>query len=399
MIGKVTSNGFFDQMHRVRKAMSTQMKVTILIAVGFTVVFLAVGTFIDRQFREVVYSNPIMRVKQPFDYNQANLTNSGENVISNDYLKNEKVFLPKENRVYIKYFNQSWYMFYKRGNMVSYQNIGVEHDMVERFSSRLLLIMGTSEVLLLLMAFILARANMIPITRALKQQRRFVADAAHEFKTPMTVIQNKLETMLEHPNDSVMDQVENVANSLTEVRHLNKLTADMLKLAQADAEVVMFDFKPTDLVEVIKDVSEILEIQFNEKKQTLKIEIPTKLIIDGDAQRLRQLILNLVENAHKYTEENTTITIQLKKLRNTARIKIIDNGEGISAEDKKHLFDRFYRVDKSRSRASGGHGLGLSIVQWIVEGHGGKINVEDSVPHGTTFEITLPLRHKKQPDK
>lgn len=399
MIDKVTNNGFFNRMHRLRKAMSTQMKVTILIAVGFTVVFGAVGSFIGRQFREVVYSNPIMRVKQPFDSNQANLLNSGENVISNSYLHGQKVFLPKENRVYIKYFNQSWYMFYKRGTMVSYQNIGVEHDMVERFSSRLLLIMGTSEVLLLLMAFILARTNMIPITRALKQQRRFVADAAHEFKTPMTVIQNKLETMLEHPNDSVMDQVENVANSLTEVRHLNKLTADMLKLAQADAEVTMFDFKPTDLVGIIKEVSEILEIQFKEKRQNLNFEMPDELIIDGDGQRLRQLILNLVDNAHKYTEENTTITIQLKKLRNTARIKIIDNGEGISPEDKKHLFDRFYRVDKSRSRASGGHGLGLSIVQWIVEGHGGKINVEDTIPHGTTFDIVLPLRHKKQPDK
>ena len=399
MIDKVTNNGFFNRMHRLRKAMSTQMKVTILIAVGFTVVFGAVGSFIGRQFREVVYSNPIMRVKQPFDSNQANLLNSGENVISNSYLHGQKVFLPKENRVYIKYFNQSWYMFYKRGTMVSYQNIGVEHDMVERFSSRLLLIMGTSEVLLLLMAFILARTNMIPITRALKQQRRFVADAAHEFKTPMTVIQNKLETMLEHPNDSVMDQVENVANSLTEVRHLNKLTADMLKLAQADAEVTMFDFKPTDLVGIIKEVSEILEIQFKEKNQNLNFEMPEELIIDGDGQRLRQLILNLVDNAHKYTDENTTITIQLKKLRSTARIKIIDNGEGISTEDKKHLFDRFYRVDKSRSRASGGHGLGLSIVQWIVEGHGGKINVEDTIPHGTTFDIALPLRHKKQPDK
>ncbi|QIL49943.1 HAMP domain-containing histidine kinase [Weissella coleopterorum] len=399
MIDKITNNGFFNRIHQVRKAMSTQMKVTILMAVGFTIVFGAVGTFIDRQFREVVYSNPIMRVKQPFDTNQANLLNNGENVVSNTYLKSEKLFIPKEDRVYIKYFNQGWYMFYKHGTMVSYQNISIEHDMVERFSSRLLLIMGTSEVLLLLMAFILARANMIPITRALRQQRRFVADAAHEFKTPMTVIQNKLETMLEHPNDSVMDQVENVANSLTEVRHLNKLTADMLKLAQADAEVVMFDFQPTDLVKISKEVSEILEVQFNEKQQILNLEMPDELIIEGDAQRLRQLILNLVDNAHKYTDSKTVITVQLRKLRNIARIKIIDNGEGISTEDKKHLFDRFYRVDKSRSRASGGHGLGLSIVQWIVEGHGGKISVEDTVPHGTTFDIVLPLRHRKQPDK
>lgn len=399
MIDKITNNSFFNRIHQVRKAMSTQMKVTILMAVGFTIVFGAVGTFIDRQFREVVYSNPIMRVKQPFDTNQANLLNNGENVVSNTYLKSEKLFIPKEDRVYIKYFNQGWYMFYKHGTMVSYQNISIEHDMVERFSSRLLLIMGTSEVLLLLMAFILARANMIPITRALRQQRRFVADAAHEFKTPMTVIQNKLETMLEYPNDSVMDQVENVANSLTEVRHLNKLTADMLKLAQADAEVVMFDFQPTDLVKISKEVSEILEVQFTEKQQILNLEMPDELIIEGDAQRLRQLILNLVDNAHKYTDSKTVITVQLRKLRNIARIKIIDNGEGISTEDKKHLFDRFYRVDKSRSRASGGHGLGLSIVQWIVEGHGGKISVEDTVPHGTTIDIVLPLRHRKQPDK
>ncbi|MFL1696086.1 sensor histidine kinase [Weissella kandleri] len=380
--------------HKIRKAMSTRTKLTILTAVGFTLVFISVGTFIDRQFRDVVYSNPVARVKQPFSQNQENMV-TDSNLVDYSYLKRQKVRLPHENQVYIKYYEQGWYMFYRHNQFVSYQNVSIEHDVVERFSNRLIIIFMTTEAILLFMALILSQASMIPITRALKQQRTFVADAAHEFKTPMTVIQNKLETMLEHPNDSVLDQVENVANSLTEVRHLNKLIADMLKLAQSDAEVVMFEFKAIDLVQIIREVSEIIELKMAEKQQRLVLDLPKQLILDGDEQRLRQLILNLVDNAQKYAGAETTITVKLTSSRNTAHLKIIDTGEGISDDDKRHLFDRFYRVDKSRSRASGGHGLGLSIVKWIVEGHGGRIDVADTLPHGTTFDVVLPLHHKK----
>ncbi|MDR3241557.1 MAG: HAMP domain-containing histidine kinase [Lactobacillaceae bacterium] len=380
--------------YKLRKSMSTQLKLTLLTALGFTVVFVGVGTFIDNQFRDVIYSNPVSHVQQPFSSNPIGQGLASSATVDYSYLTKEKVKIPKDNRIYIIYYNKSWYMFYKHGTQVAYQNIDLEHEIVESFSNRLFLIFIIAEVLLLVMAIVLARANMVPITRVLKQQRTFVADAAHEFKTPMTIIQNKLETMLEHPNDSVMDQVENVANALTEVRHLNKLTADMLKLAQADAEITLFAFKQIDLVKVIKEVNEILEINTETHQQTLVLDLPEELKMDGDEQRLRQLIMNLVDNAQKYAGKNSEVRVEVKKVRNVAQLKVSDTGEGISANDKKHLFDRFYRVDKSRSRASGGHGLGLSIVKWIVEGHAGTIDVQDTVPHGTTFNVILPLKQK-----
>ncbi|MCM0582014.1 HAMP domain-containing histidine kinase [Weissella diestrammenae] len=394
MVKKIQNLRLMRRLHKIRKSMSTQLKLTILTALGFTLVFIGVGTFIDNQFRTVIYTNPIMRVRQPFSQNQVNQGVVGSETIDYSYLKKEKINIPNDDRVYIMYYNKSWYMFFKHGNQVSYQNIDLEHEIVESFSSRLLIIFTAAELLLLIMAIVLARANMVPIKRVLKQQRTFVADAAHEFKTPMTIIQNKLETMLEHPNDSVIEQVENVANALTEVRHLNKLTADMLKLAQADAEIAMFYFEPMDLVKVVTEINEILAVNTENRHQTLTLDLPDEVVMDGDIQRLRQLIMNLVDNAQKYAGENSEVKIVVKKGRNVVHLQVVDTGEGISEDDKQHLFDRFYRVDKSRSRASGGHGLGLSIVKWIVDGHSGTIDVSNTIPHGTTFNITLPLKQK-----
>lgn len=313
-----------------------------------------------------------------------------------DYVETFKdaLNIKRENKVYLKSYRGSWYFFNRQGDQLAFVDVTTEHEIVDSFQNRLVWIFALSEIALLLMAVALTRANMRPIMRAWSQQRTFVADAAHEFKTPMTVIQNNLERMLERPNDTVMDQVENVANALTEVRHLNNLTGDLLTLSQADADVPLFAFADMDLAKVAREVGDIFEFTAEEKGQTLRVDVPETLPIVGDAQRLRQLLVILTDNAQKYAGEGADVTISATQTNSSIKLQVSDTGKGVPDADKQRLFDRFYRVDKARSRSTGGHGLGLAIAKWVVQGHRGTIEVLDNQPHGTIFSMTLPKNQK-----
>ncbi|MCW0926761.1 MULTISPECIES: sensor histidine kinase [Weissella] len=384
-------------LQRIRASLSQQVKMTILMVVGFTMVFSLIGTFTIGQFRNVMYGTAERRVAQAFDsrsnqYDQPTMQNSQ----ITDYVDTFKdsLNIKHENKVYLKSYRGSWYFFNRQGDQLAFVDVTTEHEIVEQFQNRLVWIFALSEIALLLMAVALTRANMRPIMRAWSQQRTFVADAAHEFKTPMTVIQNNLERMLERPNDTVMDQVENVANALTEVRHLNNLTGDLLTLSQADADVPLFAFADMDLAKVAREVGDIFEFTAEEKGQTLRVDVPETLPIVGDAQRLRQLLVILTDNAQKYAGEGADVTISATQTNNNIKLQVSDTGKGVPDADKQRLFDRFYRVDKARSRSTGGHGLGLAIAKWVVQGHRGTIEVLDNQPHGTIFSMTLPKNQK-----
>ena len=384
-------------LQRIRASLSQQVKMTILMVVGFTMVFSLIGTFTIGQFRNVMYGTAQSRVAHAFDsrsnrYDQPTIQNSQ----ITDYVDTFKdsLNIKHEDKVYLKSYRGSWYFFNRQGDQLAFVDVTTEHEIVESFQNRLVWIFALSEIALLLMAVALTRANMRPIMRAWSQQRTFVADAAHEFKTPMTVIQNNLERMLERPNDTVMDQVENVANALTEVRHLNNLTGDLLTLSQADADVPLFAFADMDLAKVALEVGDIFEFTAEEKDQTLRVDVPETLPIVGDAQRLRQLLVILTDNAQKYAGEGADVTISATQTNSSIKLQVSDTGKGVPDADKQRLFDRFYRVDKARSRSTGGHGLGLAIAKWVVQGHRGTIEVLDNQPHGTIFSMTLPKNQK-----
>ncbi len=395
VLEKITQSRVGRWLHKIRMSLSAQTKMTLLTVVGFTVVFIGIGVVTVTQFQRIIYGDAERRVSQPFQPNQG-VVNGVVSADIIDYTSSikKKIALPKADVFYVKYYDDTWYMFRRHGDQVSYQNVEVEHRTVELVTNRMLLIFSLSEVALLAMAVALSRANMVPILRSWKQQKTFVADAAHEFKTPMTVIQNNLERMLEHPNDTVMDQVESVANSLTEVRHLNNLTGDLLTLAQADADVQLFAFAAVDVADIAREVHDIFSYNAEEREQKLQIDVPAHAVITGDAQRLRQLLVILTDNAQKYAGEGVIVTLRVVQNERQTLIAVSDTGQGVSDEDKRHLFDRFYRVDKARSRSTGGHGLGLAIAKWVTDGHHGTIVVEDTIPHGTTFKIILPNKQK-----
>ncbi|MCT2910254.1 sensor histidine kinase [Weissella confusa] len=384
-------------LQRIRASLSQQVKMTILMVVGFTMVFSLIGTFTIGQFRNVMYGTAEGRVARAFDSHASRYDEPTiQSAQITDYVDTFKdaLNIKRENKVYLKSYRGSWYFFNRQGDQLAFVDVTTEHEIVESFQNRLVWIFALSEIALLLMAVALTRANMRPIMRAWSQQRTFVADAAHEFKTPMTVIQNNLERMLERPNDTVMDQVENVANALTEVRHLNNLTGDLLTLSQADADVPLFAFADMDLAKVAREVGDIFEFTAEEKGQTLRVDVPETLPIVGDAQRLRQLLVILTDNAQKYAGEGADVTISATQTNSSIKLQVSDTGKGVPDADKQRLFDRFYRVDKARSRSTGGHGLGLAIAKWVVQGHRGTIEVLDNQPHGTIFSMTLPKNQK-----
>ena len=378
-------------LQKIREDLTQQEKMTILMVFGFTMVFAFISLFSVSQFKELMYDSPKSRVEQTFNPNP-NPQKRLDPAPVMDYTSTvEQVLKIKSgSRVTEREFNGRWYFFERQGDKLAYLDITKEHEILENVSRRLLWIFGLAEIALLLLSMMLTRSNMRPIMRSWKQQRRFVADAAHEFKTPMTVIQNDLERMLEHPQDTVMDQVENVAGALTEVRHLNNLIGDMLTLAQSDADVPMFKFDDFDLAETVHEVGDIFKFSAEERDQKLEINVPETLPMYGDEQRIRQLLIILIDNAQKYAGPDSVVTVKAEQKNNSIKLSVSDTGSGVTDDQKKHLFDRFYRVDKARSRSSGGHGLGLSIAKWVVQGHHGTIQVVDTVPHGTTFNIVLP---------
>lgn len=383
------------RLQKIRNALPQQAKMTILTILGFAFVFGLVGIFVLSQFQEVLYGRARNQVLAPFQTADVAGQGTYNNTLDYTATMKSKIDLPHENTIYMQKIEGRWFMFYRQKDVVSFVDITVEHQTVEVYQTRLIWIFSLAAVALLFISLTLSRANMRPIMRSWRQQRTFVADAAHEFKTPMTVIQNNMERMLERPNDTVMDQVENVANTLTEVRHLNQLVGDLLTLAQADADIPLFAFADFDLAKMMTEVCGIFRFSAEERNQSISLSVPEQLEMVGDEQRIRQLLVILVDNALKYAGEDSQVKLQAELAGNNVRILISDTGKGVSDFDKKHLFDRFYRVDKARSRSTGGHGLGLSIAKWVVQGHRGVISVKDTKPHGTTFEIVLPRNQKK----
>lgn len=240
------------------------------------------------------------------------------------------------------------------------------------------------------------------IERLFRTQQRFIADVSHELRTPLTVIRGNLDilrranAMLRQPGsgqDSVqVDQRQEVlAESLTamerEADRMARLISDLLLLAQADAGVQirheLVEIHPLlyDVYRQEQALANGVEIQFSAEDRGL---------VAGDPDRLRQLLLNLVDNAVKYTPSGGRVSLQLTRENSWVRIDVADTGIGIPAEDLPHIFDRFYRVDKARARKDGGTGLGLSIARWIADAHGGYIEVESAVGEGTTFTVWLP---------
>lgn len=224
------------------------------------------------------------------------------------------------------------------------------------------------------------------VERALRQQREFLADTSHELRSPLTVVLANL-NLLRRDLDPHERELS-VDEATSEAQRMRRLINELLLLAQADAAQAIAR-APLRLDELVTEAVAAVQRQAPEHVYQMQIESP--LVVIGDEERLTQLVRNLLENAAKYTPPGTMVDVHLRQSGTVAQLIVADSGPGIAAEHLVHLWDRYYRVDDVRSRESGGTGLGLPIVKFIAEAHGGRADVVSQLGAGTTFTIELPL--------
>src|SRR5467141_2451391 len=225
---------------------------------------------------------------------------------------------------------------------------------------------------------------------AFDQLRRFTSDASHELRTPLTAIRSVGEVALQDQR-SPAEYRDIIGSMLEEVDRLTRLAESLLALSRADAGHVQLQREEIPLLRLAEEASSVVEVLAEEKRQQIDIAGDANFLVSVDRLILRQAIVNLLDNAIKYSPPRSQILVRVQSGGdNQVTLDVIDQGTGILKEHQPYVFDRFYRVDKARTREWGGAGLGLSITRWAVEAHGGNITLKSEEGHGTTFRVSLP---------
>ncbi|HFI0634025.1 TPA: sensor histidine kinase [Streptococcus suis] len=267
-------------------------------------------------------------------------------------------------------------------------NVSQIKSSIATYETTVAIVMISAWIISILASIYLANLSMRPILASYQKQKDFVENASHELRTPLAVLQNRLESLFRHPEATILESSESIGSSLEEVRNMRLLTTNLLNLARRDDgfKVDMIDVEPAYFDEIFENYCMIAE----ENGKNVVVENHIQKSIRTDKVLLKQLLTILFDNAMKYTDENGDIRIRATIKDRYVLFTVADNGLGISDADKKKIFDRFYRVDKARTRQKGGFGLGLSLAQQIIKTLNGQIVVKDNQPKGTIFEVHLP---------
>ncbi len=225
---------------------------------------------------------------------------------------------------------------------------------------------------------------------AFQHINRFSADASHELRTPLTVLQLELEGIAQNHcwDASLRDQI---GSALEETHRMSRIVESLLAISRLDAGEAKMDKTRLDLGELVASTADEMRLLAEEKSIGLRTHVATGIQVEGDRTRLQQVIVNLIDNAIKYTQQGGKVEISVGGEGNTAVLEVSDNGPGIPSHALPHVFERFYRTDKARSRASGGAGLGLSIVKAICAAHNAEVKVSSQEGRGSRFRVELPL--------
>ena len=239
------------------------------------------------------------------------------------------------------------------------------------------------------LAVYLTKKALIPIETAWNNQAKFIQDASHELRTPISIISSKLERMLKHPNSTISDEVETIADAMSEIRRSKKMISDLLSLTKEEA-ITKLNITEVNIKNFIKDICvdyvDIADIQ--EKRFEINFNLKNETIFT-DENKLRQLLLIFIDNAFKYTKENDFIAININQKDNVyTEIFIIDSGVGIKQEDIPYIFDRFFRSENVRDKDIDGSGIGLSIAKMIAINLGAEISVKCE-NNKTEFKIII----------
>jgi heavy metal sensor kinase len=225
---------------------------------------------------------------------------------------------------------------------------------------------------------------------AFKYSRRFVADASHELRTPLTVLRGELEGFLAEPSLN-SDWRDRVGSLLEEVDRLANIVEGLFAISRLDAGEAAAEWIPVDLAQLVTSTADQMALLAEDKNIRVTCDAPMPVWVEGDRSRLKQVVVNLLDNAIKYTASGGAVTLRVNVRDSHALLEVADNGIGIPANALPRVFDRFFRVDKARSRDQGGAGLGLSIVKSICTAHHGRVDANSTLGRGSRFRVELPL--------
>ena len=404
----INKNVFTDTKQRL-------IKINLLVVGGFLLIF---SIFIFFYFKELTYTNIDSKIEEELEsisvqFNRSSMFNPiiledprnmvyvYENGTIRYYTENryfENIYPEINNSkkdTFFTWLNNGYTFRVLNLNIGKYtieiiRNIDSEISSLKQLVFSLIIGILISLIVAYFIAIYLTKKALVPIETAWNNQAKFIQDASHELRTPISIISSKLEGMLRHPENTVNDEVETVADAMRETRRMKKMINDLLSLTKEDYISTM-NFENIDIenvvYEIYRDYEEIAEMQ--DKKFIFKSELENKIIVT-DKNKLRQLVLIFVDNAFKYTNEYDGIFINLKEEDNNIKLSIKDTGIGIKEDEIKYVFDRFFRGDDVRSQDIDGSGIGLSIAKMLSINLKYEINVDSKVGEYTVFEIKIP---------
>ncbi len=242
-------------------------------------------------------------------------------------------------------------------------------------------------------SLLLSKVALAPIKAAWQKQLDFTADASHELRTPLATIQANLDVVMGNSEVTVESQMNWLKNIEIENRRMSAIVSDLLFLSRADTDEINFEKEVFDLSLLLTDILAAYHAVMEQKNMSLVSSIVNGVTILGDKNKLRQLLVILLDNAVKYNRDNGNVSVSLFVNKGNANITISDTGIGISKHEREKIFNRFYRGEKSRQKNPDGSGLGLAIAKLIADEHKGEISLESKIGEGSAFTVRLPLSH------
>ncbi len=308
-----------------------------------------------------------------------------------------KSFQTENNKVEILFAGRP---VYENGVQLGTIFTGTDVTAQQNVLSKLLwVLIPLSLVFVILSAFLghfMASRAMVPISMSFDRQKQFAADASHELRTPLSVIQSSIEVIEAENNRLSAFSLGVLKDMKEEVKRMIHLTSDMLTLARSDSGMIELQYETFDLVPVLEYTRRSFEQVVRQREIKLETEVPVKLLVHADKERMTQLLFILTDNAVKYNRQGGSVKLKAVLMRNQLKLEVSDTGIGMPEEELSHIFDRFYRIEKARSRGTRSSGIGLSIAEWIVAAHGGKIIAESKEGAGSTFTVTIPQPKKEE---
>ncbi|BAH05629.1 sensor histidine kinase [Clostridium kluyveri] len=333
-----------------------------------------------------IKTDKIGRIKET----SSNFTLSEE--VSYNIIKN--IFNNKDPRGTIIYesFNFRYLKVPKKyGFIIIFQDKSFDSEVLRRLIIISVLVCIASLILVFIISLFLANTSLKPIINAWKKQQSFVADASHELRTPLAVITTNLDIVLDNKNETVEAQGKWLGNIKLETARMTKLIEELLFLARSDSYEASLSISSFNLSNAIIQSIIPFEATFIKYKIHTSYDIQQNVIFSGNEGRIKQLAAILIDNAIKHTYEKGSIDIKMHTIKNKIEFTVSDTGEGIPEEHLDKIFERFYKVDKSRSNRNGNFGLGLSIAKSIVNEYKGNITVSSALGKGSMFKVILPF--------